>query len=257
MRIWTLIENTACGPDFAFEHGLSLYIETDGTRILFDAGQSGAFVDNARLLGVDLRRVDYAVLSHGHYDHGGGLAEFLRINDHAPIYLSCHAFDGHYNAAGKNIGLNPELANSPRLVYVKDSHALAPGVMIYNPDNLPPARTDGLKRLEKGALADEDFRHEQYLLIREGERLFCFSGCAHRGVVGIAQYFRPDVLVGGFHFKSLPADSPALIQAAQALMALPTTYYTGHCTGEEQFATLKKYMGKRLQALHSGTVLEL
>jgi 7,8-dihydropterin-6-yl-methyl-4-(beta-D-ribofuranosyl)aminobenzene 5'-phosphate synthase len=65
------------------------------------------------------------------------------------------------------------------------------------------------------------------------------------------------VLVGGFHFKSLPADSPALIQAAQALMALPTTYYTGHCTGEEQFATLKKYMGKRLQALHSGTVLEL
>lgn len=257
MRIWTLMENTACGPEFATEHGLSLYIETNDVRILFDAGQSGAFAYNARLLGVDLGRVDFAVLSHGHYDHGGGLEEFLRINDHAPIYLSRHAFGGHFNAAGKNIGLNPELANSPRLVYVEDGFEPVPGMTICNPKGLQPARTDGLKRLEGGALVDEDFRHEQYLLIREGERRFCFSGCAHRGVVDIARYFRPDILVGGFHFKSLPADSPALTRAAEALTALPTGYYTGHCTGAEQFATLKKLMKNRLHALRAGTVLEL
>lgn len=257
MKIWTLMENTACSPMFAAEHGLSLYIETNGSRILFDAGQSAAFADNARLLGVDLSRVDFAVLSHGHYDHGGGLEEFLRINNHAPVYLSHHAFGGHYNAEGKNIGLNPELAKSPRLVYVEDSLAPAPDILIHNPKEVLPVRTDGLKRHVDGCFVDEDFRHEQYLLIREGARQFCFSGCAHRGVVAIARYFSPDVLVGGFHFKSLRADNPVLTQAAEALLALPTTYYTGHCTGVEQYETLKKCMGMRLHALQSGIVLEL
>ena len=88
MRIVTLVENTARRQDLTAEHGLSLYIETENHKILFDAGQSEAFAENAKKLGVDLTQTDLAVLSHGHYDHGGGLAKFLEANDHAPIFLS-------------------------------------------------------------------------------------------------------------------------------------------------------------------------
>ena len=79
MRITCLAENTACNG-FEAEHGLSLYIETNGNRILFDMGQTDLFSGNAEKLGIDLNTVDFAVISHGHYDHGGGLRKFLEIN---------------------------------------------------------------------------------------------------------------------------------------------------------------------------------
>ena len=106
MRIVTLIENTSCQASLCCEHGLSLYIETGKHRILFDAGQTGAFADNAEKLGIDLRTVDLAVLSHGHYDHGGGLKRFLEINHTAPVYLSRNAFGAYYNGTQKYIGLD-------------------------------------------------------------------------------------------------------------------------------------------------------
>ena len=84
----TLIENTPGAPGCLFEHGLSFYAETKNHKILADTGASGAFLKNAQTLGIDLRQVDTVVISHGHYDHGGGLLEFAALNPTAKIYLS-------------------------------------------------------------------------------------------------------------------------------------------------------------------------
>ena len=130
MRIVTLIENTGCREDLVQEHGLSLYIETGAVKILFDAGQSGAFADNAQKLGVDLSRVDFMVLSHGHYDHGGGIRRFLEINKTAPVYLSRDAFAPCHNGSRSYIGLDGSLAENPRLVFVDGDLELFPGIMI-------------------------------------------------------------------------------------------------------------------------------
>lgn len=97
MKITCLTENTSICDEIGYEHGLSLYIETEEHNILFDMGQSDLFFQNAEKLGVDIAAVDIAILSHGHYDHGGGLAKFLEVNSLAPIYISRYAFEPYYN----------------------------------------------------------------------------------------------------------------------------------------------------------------
>ena len=108
MKITALIENTSA-RGLPTEHGLSLFVETAEHKFLFDMGQTDLFARNAETLGVDLSKVDFAVLSHGHYDHGGGLNTFLALNDHAPVYMSRYAFEPHYNGTEKNIGLDQGL----------------------------------------------------------------------------------------------------------------------------------------------------
>ncbi|MBQ2928086.1 MAG: MBL fold metallo-hydrolase [Oscillospiraceae bacterium] len=255
MKIVTLIENTTCREELACEHGLSLYIEVNGRKLLFDAGQSGAFADNAERLGVDLTAVDTAVLSHGHYDHGGGLPRFLEINDAAKIYVNRFAFEPHYNAQGKDIGLALQLQKSSRLVFTRGLTHLGDGLALHTL-LCPPADTSGLTVLEEGLLCPEDFRHEQYLLAEEAGKRILISGCSHKGILNILDHFRPDILVGGFHFMKIEAEA-ALQAAAEALLQYPTTYYTGHCTGEKQFAYLKNRMGERLHSLSTGSTIEL
>lgn len=257
MRIVTLVENTASRPELAAEHGLSLYIETDSHRLLFDAGQSGAFADNAEKLGIDLSGVDLAVLSHGHYDHGGGLLRFLKINDRAPVWMSRHAFEPHYNASARDIGLAPELRCS-RIRFAQEGEALDQGLTLYSRIGCPHGiRPFGLTVREGDRLVPEDFRHEQYLLIEEGGKRVLVSGCSHRGILNIVEHFRPDVLVGGFHFMKLDPGGPELEAAAAALKRYQSTYYTGHCTGESQFSALKALLGARLHRLSGGTEIVL
>jgi len=255
MRIVTLIENTASLNGLAAEHGLSLYIETDSHKILFDAGQSAAFGDNAKKLGVDLKEVDLAVLSHGHYDHGGGLARFLEINDRAPVWMNPHAFEPHYNAADKDIGLDSGLRGSSRIRFAADGQTIGKGLTLYSHIDCPYGiRPFGLTA---GNWMPEDFRHEQYLLIEEAGKRVLISGCSHRGILNIMQWFRPDVLVGGFHFMKMDPESPELEAAAAALLRWPCTYYTGHCTGEAQVTALKAIMGHRLHRLSGGVEIIL
>ena len=254
MKIVTLMENTACREDLCYEHGLSLYIETGNRKILFDAGQSAAFAANAEKLGVDLGAVDFAVLSHGHYDHSGGLGAFLEINEAAPVYVSRHAFEPHYSANGY-IGMDQSLRSSGRFRFVSEETEPAPGITLRQLSALP-MDTAGLEMEENGQRKPDDFRHEQYLLIKEGEKRILISGCSHKGILQIVEAFRPDILIGGFHFMKI-TDEAMLKAAAEQLLSYDTVYYTGHCTGQKQYDYLKSIMGDRLQYLSTGTMLEL
>lgn len=254
MKLVTLIENFTDRCGLTAEHGLSLYIETGSHKILFDAGQSGAFADNAQTLGIDLAAVDVAVLSHGHYDHGGGLQRFREINPTAPIYLSRHAFGDHRNASGKKIGLDEALLADKQLVFVEDFLEIAPGLTLYSCNDrecVYPVDASGMT----ADGAPEGFRHEQYLLMEEGQKRILISGCSHKGILNIMDWFRPDILIGGFHFMKIQ-DRAFLQMAAERLMQYSTVYYTGHCTGEEQLDCLKLVMGNRLHRIETGTVLE-
>lgn len=263
MRIHCLIENTSTQPELESEHGLSLLIETGGIRILFDTGASPAFAHNAERMGIDLSTVDMAVISHGHYDHGGGIARFLELNSRAPVWVNQHTFAPHFNITGKDIGLPPGLAEHPRILPVCDAVThLAPGISLHSSTVLPttyPAENTGMTTLLENSRVPDDFRHEQYLLIDESGQKILFSGCSHCGILNIATHFQADILIGGFHFMKLPPDTaPRHLEfIANLLLSLPTRYYTGHCTGEMAYNILKSRMQDRIHPISTGSRLSL
>lgn len=260
MKIWTLMENTACGDAFLREHGLSFYIETKGKRLLFDMGQTDGFAKNAKTLGLDLGQVDMAVISHGHYDHGGGLQTFLKCSQRVPVYVSSLAFGDFYNASDQNIGLEKGLRGNGRLRFVEKTTQIAEGITLIPAKDLPsgiPIPSCGLKKREADRLVPDDFLHEQYLLIEEDGNRILFTGCAHRGIGNIRDAIPCDVCIGGFHLSKLDPRGEAVAEVADGLGKTQTRYYTCHCTGLQQYHAMKETLGDRLQYLAAGSILEL
>ena len=244
MKIISLLENTTQKCGMEVEHGLSLYIEANGKRILFDMGQSDLFAKNAERLGIDLSEVDVAVISHGHYDHGGGLGCFLSLNSKAPIYLSRHAFGARFNASGKYIGLCDSLCSCERIIYTDGDTQIDENMTLCYADEqrlVRPIEPFGLTEMQNGVLRPDRFLHEQYLLISESGKRVLLSGCSHRGALNIASQFEPDVMIGGFHVSKMPLGD-SLAELAQALAKKNTHYYTAHCTGCLQYEFMRKYL---------------
>jgi len=262
MLIRILMENSAL-DGFTAEHGLSLYIEANGRKILFDAGQTDAFAQNAAKLGVDLSQVDLCVLSHGHYDHSGGLMRFLEINDHAPVYMHRRASEPHYNGTEKYIGIAKALIGHPRVILTDDALDLGLGMQLCTCNaqiSGCPASARGMTVRCGEDFLQDSFDHEQYLIIEENGRRVIVSGCSHKGILNIMDWLKPDVLIGGLHFVKLDPegkDHAFMENAAHQLLAHECVYYTGHCTGEAAFAFLKARMGERLQAIPAGTQIML
>lgn len=264
MKIVTLIENT-CGREGCLsEHGLSLYIETAGHKLLMDTGASDAFIRNAELLGVDLQAVDTVVLSHGHYDHSGGLRAFAKINSTAPIYMQSQAGADYYHGE-RYIGIDKEILKLPQVrltegaVKLDEELSLFAGITgrrCYPQSNLV------LTRREKGREEQDSFAHEQCLVIQEGKERVLVSGCAHNGILNILDKYReiyhglPDRVVSGFHMmKKIPyteEETATILSNARELAGYDTVFYTGHCTGDEAFALMKPIMGEKLVRLASG-----
>ena len=263
MKLYVLTENNPCSPEFEAEHGLSLYIQTDdGTGILFDTGQTDLFIRNAEKLGIDLSDVDLAFLSHGHYDHGGGIPAFLAVNQKARVYLSDLAFTDCRHGE-RYIGIDPALKGNDRIIPVSDRVSLGENITFVTCKHQPllqPVDSDGLTMETGHGEVPDRFDHEMYLILREKGRKVVFSGCSHRGILNIQDWLRPDIFVGGFHLMHVPVtgpDTPELNRIADRLLAYPTEYYTGHCTGTDQYDCLKARMGDRLHPLHAGLVCQL
>ncbi len=253
MKITVLAENNCFDGSYATEHGLSLFVQTEETTFLFDMGQTDLFVKNAKKLGIDLNTVDFAVLSHGHYDHGGGLEHFLKLNSHAPVYLSKNAFGEYYNGTEKYIGLNQKLQHHSRLIQTEDIDRIDEQISLFSCNqkercySVPP---HGLTMKQEGEYLSDLFLHEQYLLIETKGKRVLFSGCSHKGILNIVNWFQPDVLIGGFHFSKLPLNE-ILRDYAKQLNAYSTEFYTCHCTGYEQYEFMKQEM-KHLHYLCTG-----
>lgn len=273
MRIVTLMENTAVSQEFKASHGLSFYIETSMHRILFDMGPDDGFLENARRLGVRVEDVDIAFLSHGHYDHGGGLAAFMEVNKKAVIYVQRQAF-GEYFAHDPDgriryIGLPKEFAGNSRFAahtgdYVIDKELMVfsgvTGRECYSPAN------DSLFLNMNGHHVPDLFMHEQSLLIKDKEKCVLISGCAHSGIVNIVKKAGNAVphihcVAGGMHLRHAFEDREQLRsfckKLSKRLLETGSRYYTCHCTGEEAYMLLKEEMGERIGYLAAGSQLEI
>lgn len=274
MIIKVLSENTAASEEFECEHGLSLHIETDKHRILFDTGVGSLFAENAVRLGVDIGDVDIAIVSHGHYDHGGGLKTFLQKNNWAKVYLHERAFEPYYSdrPGGERayIGLDAELLPNERFMLCAENVKIDDELELFSEVSketpAPSGNAQLFKKVEGFCLPD-DFSHEQSLIIRKNERALLVAGCAHRGIVNIVRQFYadngrfPDIVIGGFHLHSRGLDqseTPEIVDAiAQELLKTGARYFTCHCTGKEAYQRLKTSMGNKIGYLATGSRLAI
>lgn len=270
MKIVTLLENSRCSDALRCEHGLSLYIETEKHRILFDTGASDAFAENAQALGIDLAAVDIAFLSHAHNDHCGGLETFLKQNTRAKVYLQREAFGEYYVVTEEKcafIGLDGALhAYDGRFVMAEGVTKIDEELTLFSGGmgfELMSEANATLRRREGGEYPRDGFRHEQDLLVTEGGKTVLFAGCAHRGIVNILKRAEeiagrtPDWVFAGFHLynPSLRQSEPkALVDAVGArLMAREgARYVTGHCTGDTAYGWLKETLGGRIDRMATG-----
>lgn len=253
MKLTVLMENTA--PEgLAREHGLSVYINYNNTPILLDGGSSGKFLENAKSLEVDITDIKLAALSHGHYDHGDGLAAFLRENTTAAVWLRPKALEEYWSDNGGErhfIGLSGEVKGllEGRCRFVEGPVQLLPGAWLL------PDQVD----------------HEQSLVLEGVDGLVVFNSCCHAGagyiVRGVKEVFpgkRVRALVGGLHLMGKNTHclgvAPGIVKNLGKWLFEELevgTLYTGHCTGGPAFELLQEAYPDRVERLTTGLTLEL
>ena len=258
MKVTVLVDNRD-GEQIKGEWGLSFYIEytyegagteNDGKgsrTVLLDAGLSGLFAENAEKLGLDIKAVDYAVLSHAHDDHANGLDTFFELNDHAPLYVAEGCDENCYDRHG----IFMKYAGVPRGIMKRHAGRIVKAGKTTQIDkgiSLLGHSTPGLDRLgradrmylRQGLLKfiPDDFRHEVSLVFELPEGIVVFNSCSHAGadnIINEAKQAYPGrrilAMIGGFHLYN-KTDKYVRDFARRVLETGVEAVYTSHCTGE-------------------------
>jgi 7,8-dihydropterin-6-yl-methyl-4-(beta-D-ribofuranosyl)aminobenzene 5'-phosphate synthase len=274
MRIITLSENTAGKrpKGLLAEYGLSILVETDEQKILFDTGQNISVVHNAPLLGIDLRDLDVIVLSHGHYDHTGGLKRVLEetgeieVIAHPDIFKKKYAkhensktFIGipYTKKALEDAGAKFRFSEEPTTI----GDITITGKVERRTDF---EKIDATLYVEEGdELKEDELLDDQALVIKTDRGLFVILGCAHRGMINTIEQAKRITgedkiygVIGGTHLVA--ADKVQMEETVKALRAYKIQRIgVSHCTGPKASARLADEFGDRFFYNNAGSAIEL
>ena len=268
MKITVLVEDTVRTDirGLRSEHGLSLLIEHAGKRILFDVGQSNQFLSNADMLGVSLEAIDALILSHGHYDHTGGLPFAIKRWGGKGVKLIAHpdVFKRKVRKNGEEIGspiTKDEAAAAFDLVLSSDVFSVSDSIHFTG---VVPRKFEDPGTIcyhYKGDARVPDPVHDDGSIILDTEKgSVVVTGCAHAGIVNVARFaerFRNQAvyaLVGGFHLVDATDDRLAHVIEAFKQMKIKELF-PGHCTGLPAVCRMRCELGAR--KIDAGTVIKL
>ncbi len=260
-KITTLIENSP-GEHLSLqsEHGLSFYIERGSTRIIFDMGQGGAFLENAAKLGIDPSNADFAAISHGHYDHGGGLRALVAAGFKGILLTGKGVFNKKYATDGislEYLGLDTDEkflgeTGIPHRIARGGLEKIADGVFMLSV--FPRIHAEEIANprflVEKNStLSIDDFSDEIVLAVDSAKGFILILGCSHPGVMNIIDAARAALpgpiyaIIGGTH---LVEASPERLNTAVGFIQSLGIEIIGvsHCTGARGVTELAK-IGKR------------
>ena len=272
MKIINLVENEPGDSGCEAAHGLSFYVETENHKLLFDSSPSEVVIRNAKMLGVDLTAVDTVILSHGHYDHSGGILPFVELNPKAKIYMQQNAGGEYYAFDGEEqgfryIGIDKRILSLPQVQLLKGDAKIDDELQIFTVDQRAyplPSTNKRLRELCNGQYIQDEFHHEQNLLLTADGKKILFCGCAHNGILNVMETLErkfgpdslPDLVIGGFHLMKRTefskADTAEVTEIANRLKSYKAHFATCHCTGLPVFNQMKEIMGEQLSYVYSG-----
>ena len=270
IRITVLVENAASRPDLGAEHGLSFWIEMNGKRILFDTGHTDLILPNAAQLQVNLAGADAIVLSHGHYDHTGGLAAVLPLCPHAPVFLPPGALEKRYSrhkdGSVHDIGMPQASADALHrhagaVTYIDRPAEIVEG--LFTTGAVPRTNdfedTGGDFFLDAACKKPDPIIDDQALYFACSGGLVVLLGCAHAGVVNTLQHIAHltgggpiHAVLGGMHLhtatdRRLEATTEALARHTIELLA------PAHCTGAAPTALLRERFPRQFAPCNAGS----
>ena len=266
LTITQLIENTAGGPGLLAEHGVALLIEADEHRLLFDTGQGLALRHNAEKLAIPMELVDAIILSHGHYDHAGGLADALAMTGPVDLYLHPQALTTKFNQSGRDIGAPTELNKltllTREIIYTRKPTEIFPGIRVTG--EIPRIHqiedTGGPFYQDVICSRPDDLPDDQALFIETPKGLVVLLGCGHSGVINTLEYVQEltdkkpiHAVLGGMHL--LRATPERLTFTGDRLNDMAIDYLSpNHCTGLDAVCYFKARFPDAFHLSQAGTI---